>query len=154
MALGKTNSTTDNWLLVWEGAEVTGTDWGSAEKFPSGDYYYLSVTATITPSIDFTSANTLAINVERVLPSTAKYTLVEPDDWFDFTGTTLETYFNSVVKVWRHIYRSDSGLSNWKSTEEIWLQNDGNFRVVGYQKSDEYAYGYPVWIEKLYKQKI
>ena len=145
---------TNEYTLVWEGAERTGTQW-QYNELPDGNYY-LSWLWRITPSVPFDTADTLALNTDKITNDTPLYTVVQPSDYLNLGDTALSKIFATVTKVWRHVTTtpgSAGGAAN-VTTWEVWLFNDGNFGLFGYQESEGgTSQAYPVWIEKLWKNK-
>lgn len=139
------------YTLVWEGAEQTGTDW-QYKALPDGGYY-CSWLWYITPSMPFDTADTLVLNTDKITNDTPLYTVVQPSDYLDLGDDALSRIFANVTKVWRHTTTSGSGKTPNVTTWEVWLFNNGKFGLFGYQKEAGYVYGYPVWIEKLWKNK-
>lgn len=144
----------NEYTLVWEGAERTGTQW-QYNELPDGNYY-LSWLWRITPSVPFDTADTLVLNTDKITNDTPLYTVVQPSDYLNLGDTALSKIFATVTKVWRHVTTTPSsagGAAN-VTTWEVWLFNDGNFGIFGYQKSEGgTSQAYPVWIEKLWKNK-
>lgn len=147
-------SSTNGYILAWEGAEQTGTDW-QYNELPGGGYY-LSYLWRITPSVPFDTANTLILNTDVITNDTPLYTIVQPGDYLNLGDTTFSKIFATVTKVWRHVTTTPSSVGGAANvtTWEVWLFNDGNFGLFGYQESEGgTSAGYPVWIEKLWKNE-
>mgnify|MGYP006913554925 CR=1 FL=1 len=145
---------TNGYILAWEGAEQTGTQW-QYHELPAGGYY-LSYLWRITPSVPFDTANTLILNTNVITNDTPLYTVVQPSDYLNLGDTAFSKIFATVTKVWRHVTTTPSSIGGAANvtTWEVWLFNDGNFGLFGYQESQGgTSQAYPVWIEKLWKNK-
>lgn len=152
VALRPAGDLSSRYMIVWEGAEQTGTDW-QYKALPDGGYY-CSWLWYITPSMPFDTADTLVLNTDKITNDTPLYTVVQPSDYLDLGDDVLSRIFANVTKVWRHTTTtSGSGETPNVTTWEVWLFNNGKFGLFGYQKEAGYVYGYPVWIEKLWKNK-
>lgn len=154
VALRPAGDLSSRYTIVWEGAEQTGTQW-QYNELPDGNYY-LSWLWRITPSISFDTANTLVLNTDVITNDTPLYTVVQPSDYLNLGDTALSKIFATVTKVWRHVTTTPSSVGGAANvtTWEVWLFNDGNFGLFGYQESEGgTSQTYPVRIEKLWKNK-